>query len=367
MKELAVKVLYCLQMMRLSRWLTSLIEDDYKKRIIARNIFVYLDAFLKRAPELNNQIGKLGASVSAVKAVKEQLKQLTKDYDDFYSTIRDKLAAHRKDIPLIERIEAWNEIDKTTVALFIDEASSIYNSLAKLNSTVPPFSESKDLDNNQIKTQLEHKLKPDKKDGVVIGADNLAMTRPNTVSFIPASELQERGYQIISILDTLDFCFTLYSDTASLKDTERLIKSLIILDVFSLFDNLYPSPSGDIRYRVKSFLEIGQESGIKGYSILKYAHDKRDIATENKLREVRNKIAAHVAPDQDFDDLLANLDSVDMAKLSKIFISAYQAFEDSCKEDPRTFKFFIGLRYITRPITLTRVKSLVGNNYAKPY
>jgi hypothetical protein len=138
--------------------------------------------------------------------------------------------------------------------------------------------------------------------------------------------------------------------------------------MFSLLDNLYPSHSGDIRYRVKSFLEIGQESGIKGYSILKYAHDQREMATENKLREVRNKIAAHVAPDQDLDDLLANLDSVDMAKLSKIFISAYQAFEDCCKvEDPRTLKFFNGLINITRPMTLTRVKSLLGNNYAKPY
>ena len=80
MKKLAEKVLYCLQMMQLSRWLTTLIEDDYKKRVIARTVFVYLDAFLKLAPRLKNKIGKLGTNVDAVH---EQLNQLTNDFESF--------------------------------------------------------------------------------------------------------------------------------------------------------------------------------------------------------------------------------------------------------------------------------------------
>lgn len=102
MKELAEKVLYCLQMMRLLRRLTQVVIDGYKKRSIGRMILVYLDAFLKLTPTLKNQVGKLGNNV---KSIDKDLKQLTHDYESHWAKIRDNLVAHRHDLDLVERLE----------------------------------------------------------------------------------------------------------------------------------------------------------------------------------------------------------------------------------------------------------------------
>ncbi len=44
MTELAKKVLFCLKMMDLIRWLTLFIKEEFPKRILARYVLIYLDA-----------------------------------------------------------------------------------------------------------------------------------------------------------------------------------------------------------------------------------------------------------------------------------------------------------------------------------
>jgi hypothetical protein len=354
MKELAKKVLYCLQMMRLLRHLTRIVVDDYKKRIIGRMILVYLDAFLKRTPTLKNQVGKLGNNV---KLIDKSLKQLTHDYESYWAKIRDNLAAHRHDLDFLERLELWNDNDGTIADLFIDEATSIYELLSNLESTLPRFSESSEL--KKIQSDCNIKLHP--KNLPMIASDNLAITRENTVCSIPLNDLQERGSQVISILHTLKFLYTLYSDVAVGKDTQRLIKPMIILDSINLIDNLY-SKKNQNKNKGFSFSTICKQYNIQGYVILKNAHKQLNSTEEKKLREVRKKIAAHVDSLRDLDDLLYSLDQVNINDLKEIFISAYKAFNSCCRSDIRTRIFF------PEPSHVAGVKSIsTMENAIKPY
>jgi hypothetical protein len=263
MKELAEKFLYCVQMMRLIRWLTDLINDDYEKRVLARYILVYVDAFLKLAPVLKNQIKATGVKVNTVR---EPLNYLRKDYESFYATIRDKLSAHRQDLPLVDRIEAWNEIDDVTVNTFINDASQIYNLLNSLNFIVPSFIESNDVGNSDLKFKFENLAKQEGSSGVKLAMDNLAFSRPNTVQKICTREIEKRGSQVVSILDTMKKVLRRLYLTLSLgKDTERLGKAMLIVDTINLIDNLYPKIYTHAKYKVNSFLEISQQQGHRGY------------------------------------------------------------------------------------------------------
>lgn len=171
MKELAEKVLYCIQMMQLVCWLTSLINDDYGKRVLARYILVYLDAFLDLAPRLKNQIKN---SVLDVDTVTQKINRLRTNYESYYATIRDKLVAHRQDLPLALRIETWNEIDDTTVNIFIDDVTDIYTNLRNLDSQIKPFVESSALKINALKKEIQAV----KSNNIPkIAVDNLAMSR----------------------------------------------------------------------------------------------------------------------------------------------------------------------------------------------
>lgn len=174
--------------------------------------------------------------------------------------------------------------------------------------------------------------------------------------------MQERGTQIASILHIIDFLRILYPILAVNEDTQRLGKAMLIVDVFSFIDNLYPYSSGNQNYQIKSLLEICQEEQLNSCSILKDSYDKRDTVVESEFRDVRNKIAAHVDPNQPLADLLALLDSKEIDELiNKIFIPAYGAFEEWCQSDILTSTFLIDC---TPAVNITEVEDLGG---LKPY
>ncbi|MFM9264926.1 hypothetical protein [Tychonema sp. BBK16] len=359
MKELAEKVLYCVQMMRLIRWLTDFINDDYEKRVLARHILVYVDAFLKLAPVLKNQIKASGVKVNTVH---EPLNCLRKDYA-FYATIRNKLSAHRQDLPLVDRIEAWKEIDHVTVNTFINDASQIYNLLNSLNFIVPAFIESNDVGNSDLKFKLENLAKQEGSSGVELAMDNLAFSRPNTVQKICTSEIEKRGSQVVSILDTIKVLRRLYPTLTLGKDTERLGKAMLIIDTINLIDNLYTKIYTDAKYKVNSFLEISQQHGHRSYQILKDAYEQRDINAEDGLRKVRNKIAAHVDnnPSQNLKDLLALLDFTTIEHLLQVFLPAQDAFMKCCQQHDKNLSF------LCHGTPLTRVTRLIKTDDLKPY
>ncbi|MEG3996572.1 MULTISPECIES: hypothetical protein [unclassified Microcoleus] len=347
-------------MMRLIRWLTDLINDDYEKRVLARYILVYVDAFLKLAPVLKNQIKATEVNVNTLR---EPLKNLREDYNSFYATIRHKLSAHRQDLPLVDRIEAWNEIDDVTVNTFINDASQIYNLLNSLNFIVPSFIESNDIGNSDLKFKLENLAKQEGSSGVKLAMDNLAFSRPNTVQKICTREIEKRGSQVVSILDTIKVLRRLYLTLSLGKDTERLGKAMLIVDTINLIDNLYPKIYTDAKYKVNSFLEISQQQGHRGYQILKDAYEQRDINAEGGLREVRNKIAAHVDdnPSQNLKDLLALLDLTTIEQMLQVFLPAQDAFIKCCQQDVKTSSL------LCHDTPLKRVTRLIKTDDSQPY
>lgn len=362
MKELAEKVLYCLRMMSLSDWLIKFVSDDYQKRVLARHILVYLDSFIELASQLKNKIKKTGVNGNSVKSVKQKLNQIRQDYEDFYSKIRDKLAAHRQDLPLVQRIEAWNEIDNTTVKSFIDDALKIYNDLNNLSNIVQPFTEFDSKQNCQLINNL-NSLKTQNNDSPKLSSDNLAISRNNTSAITPCNKMQQRCSQITSVFSTINFLQAIYLTLSLDRDTKRLGQAMIIVDVFNLIDNLYPFNHSNPSHYIKSLLEICQEENLDKYSLLENSHKNRDTNTEDEFREVRNKIAAHVDSKETLNDLLVLLDSKDIQQLiDKVFNPANQAFQDWCQSDPATYIFLVHLNPEIKNIT--EIEDLGGY---KPY
>ena len=78
------------------------------------------------------------------------------------------------------------------------------------------------------------------------------------------------------------------------KDFDRILKSLIVVDAISLIDNLYPNPTVNPAHQEKSFLDLGQWVKLKGIKILEGAHANLDTSLVQTVRQVRNKISAHI-------------------------------------------------------------------------
>ncbi len=63
MEELANKLLYSIRMINLIKWFSDVGYDDYRKRVISRSVFVYLDAFFNFAPQIKNTLEKRDVNV----------------------------------------------------------------------------------------------------------------------------------------------------------------------------------------------------------------------------------------------------------------------------------------------------------------
>jgi hypothetical protein len=329
MEEVAKKLLYCVRMMNLIKWFSQAGSNDYRKRIISRSIFVYLDAFFNFAPQLKNTLEKKNINV---KTIHEKISKIRDEYDSYHARIRDKLAAHRQDLPILELFEVWNEIDTTTLDYFISESLDIYNLLHALKrEEIEPYSDFPITFLTIKPASVNIPAAP-----VTLTSDNLALTRPNTVSFIPINDFQVRGSQINSIIEIIYYLGTMYPEDTQGKDFERLVKSILIVDVINLIDNIYPHTPTDVRYKIESFLEILQKHRLGGQAILEKLSIKRDVSLEGKIRGVRNKICAHVDDSDDLSHLFDLLDTLPIDDLNKVFIPAVDAFYKACNADFRT-------------------------------
>jgi hypothetical protein len=312
-------------MINLIKWFSDAGVDDYKKRIITRSLFVYLDAFFLFAPRIKNSLESRDINV---KVTHEKIGKIRKEYEQYHSNIRDKLAAHRQDLPIIETFEIWNEIDITTLDYFITEVLDIYNLLHALKRDEIPSYSDFPITSKNIKSSVT--IAPTKP---TLASDNLALTRPNTISFIPLNSFQMRGSQINSIIETTYYLGTKYPHENFSKDLERLVKSMIIVDIVNLQDNLYPYTPPDPKHKIDSFFEILEASNLGGREVLVEYNGKRNFVLEERIRNVRNKICAHIDDTENLETTLGYLDNLTIEELNLVFISLVEAFTKSCSAD----------------------------------
>src|SRR5207237_7190748 len=112
-RDLHDKALYCLQMMSLARRIADKLDSDNDRRIVGRFALVFLDSYIGIARRLKNLL----KAPKATKQLGQDLNKLADDYHGYFDTIRDKLAAHRQDLPIDEAWDVWNQIDAATVGI----------------------------------------------------------------------------------------------------------------------------------------------------------------------------------------------------------------------------------------------------------
>jgi hypothetical protein len=334
MEEIIKKLLYCIRMMNLIKQFSSIGNSDYEKRIISRYIFVYFDSFLVLAPILKNNINKGLKSKNKSKftdsniiEVEKKISEITIEYNSFYSILRDKVSAHRKDLSIIELCEVWNEIDVTALDYYISEALDIYNLLHSLEvNEIPKYIDFHSISKNisNFPDNINYKF----------SSDNLALTRTNTIALIPSNDLQKRVSQINSIIDTIQYIDSLYMKVCHNLDLERLIKSMLIMDILNLLENIYPHSPKKPEYKIDSLFEILKKSNGKSFKILTDFETKRNYELEKKITNVRNIICAHIDKDKNtLEECLGLLDTITLEELNQIYSQTFNAFEKSCEED----------------------------------
>jgi hypothetical protein len=262
------------------------IPDDYLARVYGRSLFLGVDAFIKLAPALKNELKRTGSlgQVDA-EALKERIKKLTSYYESYYATVRDKFAAHQQAVDLVLLIEAWNEIDEATLRVLADDVADVWRGL-EAGGAVSAFSRPAELDDVSTLEAFKHFVA---NSGTVrMGVDRVGMTRPNTVSMIPTGLFQEKAMRVITAFEGFRVLINsgLEQSTAQWYLPEKASVDLLVVDSCSLIDNLFETrPANGAVAAEDSLVTIWQSQGVKGAPLL--AAFPRDVALEQQLRELR--------------------------------------------------------------------------------
>jgi hypothetical protein len=134
--DTALKARYCAQMMAAASVLAGTAPDDFRRRVVARWVFVYCHEFIRWARRAKNEIRGRAGMGDTVRDLEQALNDLEKRDWGSYENIRHRIAAHRQTVagPLTASIpqtaEMWTDISDATVRILSEDARAIWNLIA---------------------------------------------------------------------------------------------------------------------------------------------------------------------------------------------------------------------------------------------
>ena len=315
------------------------IRNDYFARVYGRSLFLGVDSFLKLAPRLKNRMREEGGMDSHIAdEITNKINKLRTDYEAYYATIRDKLAAHQQEVDLTILLETWNEIDEATLCLLSEDVSAVWGAL-ETQGAKSVFARPAELDDPSVLQAFEAL---DESHGMRVGADRVAMTRPGTVAMLPSGLFQEKAMRVLTAFETFKTVVNsgLEQATAHWLLPEKASVDLLVVDACSIIDNVFdPRPARSPVSAEDSLVALWKAHDVRGIETLEGF--QRDLVLESQTRELRNRFCAHVDADMALADLINLMVKFPLRPMSKYIESIWLAFRSVCMQDMRTRPFLI--------------------------
>jgi len=330
---LADKAVYAVRMMRLARWMSTHLVDDYERRVVGRMVLVLAPIYIESAFGLLKK--RPGLTEPDRKQLRDDIRRLRGDFEEFYDRIRHDLAAHRDAVSLDVAIEAWNEIDSDTLAWFCTAADeSIEDIVARHSLMAGSVKDFADLGSDELAQKL---AVPRGNAGTIrFSTDSLSMTRGHA-GIVPIHGVQDVGAVLMSVLQSLKTCLRINEIIRGHLACHLLLKSMFIIDTMNLVDGIYGDAIGASSKRSTSFLSILEADGFGGAPSLRQSLDEVDLEVVQAVRTIRNKACAHLDPALPLKQLQGMvLDLDDSVILDRLLNPAAAALEKACAEDITT-------------------------------
>lgn len=304
--------------------------SEFSKRSVLRFYFVAVDNVLKAIGWIKNETRRNKTLTGdQLQQLEQAIAVLRKTYDSAYDRIRDKLTAHQQHLELAETVTWWNEIDRTTIEVLQSDLLAIRSALANAYPAIATRIAKLILDTADEFPQL-------KAGPVRMNATRLSMALPGSISLIPMHSSQQKASMVVAGMRFIraDFYLTLKGQNWQAPEQALLFDIgwlLAIIDLTSILDCLYDDS------KEPSLVTEWTQTGMAGTSTL--AGFSRDPALERELREVRNKLAAHIDSASTLVAIRKLFDELDLHRVHSYCISVIQNFQAACSCDIRTRMF----------------------------
>ena len=282
--------------------LTDFIEHEMEKRIVARHGLVKIDAILKIAPRLKNEVkSRIPNGTVAVRQLESLLSRLRNDYEGSGLEIgRDAMSAHALHLDLQRIVDTWSFMNKTVFAVLADDLREIDRELAQLDPNYPqavtPL-----LDKSwKAAWSSENLLGSPSRPRMAIIYGGLATAGISTAvpGGAPAQDATIRVGGLMTFINQID---RLVTPVGTGNGTvNRLFAEMLLIDFCALWEALFTSGvANEHGTQEPSLLEHWRTNGWGGVTELEALEQSPHPDLHQWREKVRNRVAAHMDPDID--------------------------------------------------------------------
>jgi len=329
-QELIEKLMYLRDGAVVYRDLAKGVTSDHDRRILARGVLVVLDSFLKLAPQLKNRMPNSTQPERERRAVVELLiQQIQRDYDarqgGYFDTVRDGFGGHRLPLSLGEAVALWVDIDESVGAVLVEAMESVCQAMSGFGKN-PPLNSLL----AEIGLAIPRMNCQDCRTGVVVSADDLGMTRRQTVALVP-NPTQIRFSRIVSLKDFITSEEKWAASLGGVEQVRERVLSLWLLDAFSFLGNFYDDKDAN-DLTILADLRAGGNKAAAAAEV-KRGMDMRDSSLEAAMRKVRNHWAAHLDSNMTLEQIRAEVSTSQWTEFSEYVNKHIGVFESMCSVD----------------------------------
>ncbi|MET3216000.1 UNVERIFIED_ORG: hypothetical protein ABIC48_003769 [Burkholderia territorii] len=327
------KLRFLVMEMRLAMRLAQFAPTDADARMITRHVLIRAVDFISHARQLRKPLEQAGFDAGAFNDLKEYY---AAEFKEYFQKVRDRLSAHVQDIELGEMIELWNGVDASKSEFFVEGATEIYHSLESFGITnFPTLTDFPEFGDPAFEAALQaYRASGRKVQTVEMGADPLAMTRPDSTALINTTPIHARAGHLALIQRWMRAQAKLLRGFGAFPNVVRFLKARMITDLVSACDCLI---TRDVDPAVPQRMDGLDALLAKEISQNAIEQFKTIFRVEEEIapyRDVRNKVSSHLDPNVNvtLENLLKRLDDIDFEAGLGIYDKLRQVFEKVCRD-----------------------------------
>lgn len=295
-----------------TRALTRALDVDLHKRIIGKAGYVFADSAIELLRRLNNLVPGPKSSV------RDTLNQSSDDYEDTFAIVRDKMHAHRQEVPPLDALSSWRNLHDDYLVYFRSEFYDSYEMIRRRDSSLPPIA---------VATDLKDEEKQRIREACALDDRHFNVSKQGLYSSSGTSVMLsgpgERGQEALDVFDSIDLCTAIHRSVDGSAEYEHLTATFYLTEAITLFDVLYSdqNPIPELREpslldRLREFEWTGRPMPNADWPVRALEDAERQVTARGvRDRSLRNKIAAHLDADEPLPSLLADISSYDWKEL----------------------------------------------------
>lgn len=338
--ETALKTRYCAQMMAAASVLAGTAPDDFRRRVIARWVFVYCHEFIRWARRAKNELRRRGGMRDTVRKLEQALDELERRDWGSYEDIRHRIAAHRQTVPgpltssIPQTNEMWTDISDATVRILSEDARAIWNLIAGAESIpaledFPPVSP-------ELQAALEKRGYEAVPAGLVSGVGSFDATREDAVFVIQGGDLGEQNRQLVGAVRNVRTLSQLWLAVNGYEPFWRVVLAATVTEACTLHDLIYGAPAGSSGYQQPALLEVLErdEPRSAAVAVIRQGHQATDAAALAHVRDLRSRVGAHVDESIRSDQISRLMQGFNSASLNAVLDNGFDTLTQAARVEP---------------------------------